>query len=130
MELSRRLCAQSPVPTVGISGEIDVESGPRLAGWLRSLMRARGPVLALDLTGVRFIDCAGASALLATRRIAVHDGGSLHVIAAAPCVRRLIKITGLQLVLGGCPLVPAAAGHDAAPRPRDRVRATGSTAAR
>lgn len=130
MELSMRLCPQSPVPTVGISGEIDVESGPCLAGWLRSLMRAWGPVLALDLTGVRFIDCAGVSALLATRRIALRDGGSLHVIAASPCVRRIIRITGLQPVLGECPLVPADAGDDAAPRPPEGVRAAGSTAAR
>jgi anti-anti-sigma factor len=77
-----------------------LESGPYLASWLRSLLQARGPVLALDLTGVRFIDCAGVSALVASSRAARHDGGRLFVVALSPCARRIIEITRLQEVLG------------------------------
>ena len=62
MELSMELRSVSPVPVVAVGGELDLESGPCLA-WLRSLLRARGPVLALDLTGVRFIDCADGRAM-------------------------------------------------------------------
>ena len=50
MELPMGLRSVSPVLVVAVGGELDLESGPCLAGWLRSLLRARGPVLALDLT--------------------------------------------------------------------------------
>jgi anti-sigma B factor antagonist len=96
MELSVQLRSGSPVPVVAVSGELDLESGPCLARWLRSLLGARGPVLALDLTGVRFIDCAG----VASCRVARQDGGRLFVVALSPCARRIIQITGLQQVLG------------------------------
>ena len=52
MELSVQLRSGSPVPVVAVGGELDVESGLYLAGWLRWLLQARGPVLALDLAGV------------------------------------------------------------------------------
>ena len=66
MELSVQLRSGSRVPVVAVGGELDLESGPCLVGWLRWLLQARGPVLALDLTGVRFIDCAGVGALVAS----------------------------------------------------------------
>jgi len=100
MELSMELRSVSPVPVVAVGGELDLESGPCLAGWLQSLLQARGPVLALDLTGVRFIDCAGVAALLASCRAARDDGGRLFVVALSPCARRIVEITGLQKVLG------------------------------
>ena len=100
MELSVQLRSGSPVPVVAVGGELDLESGPCLARWLRSLRGARGPVLALDLTGVRFIDCAGVGALVASCRAARQDGGRLFVVALSPCARRIIQITRLQQVLG------------------------------
>jgi len=102
MELSMELrsVSVSPVPVVAVGGELDLESRSCLAGWLRSLLWARGPVLALDLTGVRFIDCAGVAALLASCRAARDDGGRLFVVALSPCARRIVEITGLQKVLG------------------------------
>jgi anti-anti-sigma factor len=100
MELSMQLRSVSPVPVVAVGGELDLESGPCLADWLRSLLRARGPVLALDLSGVRFIDCAGVGALLASCRAAREGGGRLFVVALSQCARRIIELTGLQEVLG------------------------------
>jgi anti-anti-sigma factor len=103
MELSLRLRSVSPVPTVYVCGELDLESGPCLVDWLECMMRARGSLLDLDLAGVRFIDCAGVGALLASRRVAQLKGGWLRVIAVSPCVRTIIGLTGLQQVLGECP---------------------------
>ena len=41
MELSVQLRSGSPVPVVAVGGELDVESGLYLAGWLRWLLQAR-----------------------------------------------------------------------------------------
>ena len=88
-----------PGPVVTISGEIDIQSGPQLRDQLMSIIRRRGARLALDLTGVTFIDCAGISVLLAARRRAQLEGGSLRVLRASPRVRRVIALTRLDPVL-------------------------------
>lgn len=99
MDLSTRTRSTFPIPIVEVGGEIDLESGPYLRDQLRSVMRAHGPCLAVDLTGVTFIDCSGVNALLASYRLAQMHGGWMRLIAVSPCVGRIIDITGLQQVL-------------------------------
>ena len=88
-----------PGPVVAISGEIDIQSSPQLRDQLLRVIRRHGAGLALDLAGVTFIDCAGIGVLLATRRRAQLEGGSLRVLRASPCVRRVIALTRLDPVL-------------------------------
>jgi anti-sigma B factor antagonist len=107
VELRTRIQPGSHVVTVEVGGEIDIESGRCLRNRLCFMMWAHGPWLALDLTGVTFIDCSGLGALLATRRLARVRGGWLHLIAVSGCARRLIEITGLQDPLAMPPAVPA-----------------------
>jgi anti-anti-sigma factor len=88
-----------PGPVVTISGEIDIQSGPQLREQLLTVIRRHGARLALDLSGVTFIDCAGINALLATRRRAQLEGGSLCVLRASPRVRHVLALTRLDAVL-------------------------------
>jgi anti-anti-sigma factor len=85
---------------VEIRGELDVLSAPGLRDELLRVIRRRGPRLALDLAGVTFIDCAGIGVLLATRRRAQLEDGSVEVIRAPPRVRRIISLLGLGWALG------------------------------
>jgi anti-sigma B factor antagonist len=85
---------------VEICGEIDVYSAPALRDELLRLIRHCGPRLALDLAGVTFIDCAGISVLLATRRRARLEDGSVKVIRASQRVRRLISLLDLESAFG------------------------------
>jgi anti-anti-sigma factor len=85
---------------VEICGEIDIYSAPALRDELLRVIRHCGPQLALDLAGVTFIDCAGVGALLATRRRAWLEDGSMQVIGASPRVRRLISLLGLEWAFG------------------------------
>jgi anti-sigma B factor antagonist len=88
-----------PGPIVTISGEIDIQSGPQLQDQLLSIIRRHSARLALDLTGVTFIDCAGINVLLAARRRAQLEGGSLRVLWASPRVLRVIALARLHHVL-------------------------------
>jgi anti-sigma B factor antagonist len=88
-----------PGPVVTVSGEIDIQSGPELRDQLLGIIRRHGARLALDLSGVTFIDCAGISVLLATRRRAQLEGGSLRVLRASPRVRRVFALNHLEAVL-------------------------------
>jgi len=98
-----------PGPVVTISGEIDIQSGPQLRDQLMSIIRRHGARLALDLTGVTFIDCAGINVLLAARRRAQLEGGSLRVLRASPRVQRVLALTRLHHVLMPTALPDAAA---------------------
>jgi anti-sigma B factor antagonist len=73
-----------PSPVIEIHGEIDIFSAPELRDELLRVIRRYGPQLALDLAGVTFIDCAGVNMLLATRRRAGLEDGSVDVIRASP----------------------------------------------
>ena len=88
-----------PGPVVTISGEIDIYSGPQLRDQLLDVIRRHGARLALDLSSVTFIDCAGINVLLATRRRAQLEGGSLQVLRASPRVRRVFALNHLEAVL-------------------------------
>ena len=91
-----------PSLIVEIHGEIDIFSAPGLRDELLRVRRRYGPQLALDLdlAGVTFIDCAGVNVLLATRRRAGLEDGSVDVIGASPRVRRVISLLGLEWAFG------------------------------
>jgi anti-sigma B factor antagonist len=112
--------------TVAVGGELDMESGPRLCDELTCMIWANGPHLALDLTGVTFIDCAGLTALLTIRKAVQAQGGWLHLVAVSRCVGRLIKIIGLRDVLATPPPPRRPGDHPEASLVRSGQQATSS----
>ena len=92
----RAAVGPGPAVVVEICGEIDIQSAPELRDELLRVIRRYGPRLALDLAGVRFMDCAGLNVLLATRRRARLEEGSVRVIRASPQVLRMISLAGLE----------------------------------
>jgi anti-anti-sigma factor len=93
---------------VRIGGELDMESAPRLRDELLCVIRRYGPRLALDLGAVRFLDCAGLNALLATRRRAHLEGGWVQVVRGSAQVRRIIALLGLEQAFGPAPVLTSA----------------------
>lgn len=65
---------------VEVSGEIDIASGPKPREELLDVMRRSGARLALDLSGVTFMDCVG---------------GSVRVLRASRPARKVLMLTGL-----------------------------------
>jgi anti-sigma B factor antagonist len=88
-----------PGAVVAVSGEIDIASGPQLRDHLLGVIHRHGTRLVLDLSGVTFIDCAGINVLLAARRRAMLEGGSLRVLRASQRVRKILALTRLDVVL-------------------------------
>jgi anti-sigma B factor antagonist len=87
----------STVPLlVGVSGEIDIASAPKLREELLGAQRRHGARLALDLGGVTFIDCAGVNVLLTARRHARLKGGWVRVARASRRARDILMLTGLH----------------------------------
>lgn len=95
---------------VAVSGELDVDTSPKLEQLLEDLIPGQGNMsVTLDLTDLGFIDSTGVRALLRAQR-AVPEG-RLTLIRPTPQVRRVLDICGLTqtfTVADGSSLSPSA----------------------
>jgi len=93
--------------TLRVSGEIDLYTAPALREAALAALRQHGTTLRIDLRDVTFMDSTGIEVLLATRRRAELEGGSLTLCCLRPAVRRVIEVTGLDRLFT---IVPDASG--------------------
>jgi anti-sigma B factor antagonist len=88
-----------------VSGDLDLETAPRLLAGVEPHLVAGDGDLIIDLSALTFIDSSGLSALIRiNQRVAATDR-RLAIIAPAPHVAKAFEITGLDQIL---PLRPAA----------------------
>ena len=91
----QRTAESERVYRLGLRGELDVESGPRLVNGLRRA-RAGAARLRLDLSGITFIDCSGLTFLLSELHTARENGWPVEVDReVSRSVRRIIQMTGV-----------------------------------
>jgi anti-sigma B factor antagonist len=96
--LSWDIRSNDSVTIVVVEGELDVGTVPGLADRLGPLADQGGHLI-LDMSGVRFCDCAGLSLFLRLEKQAAAADGSLHLAALTAPVRRLIALAKLADVL-------------------------------
>jgi anti-anti-sigma factor len=94
-----------PLPvtvTVAVAGEFDLATADALRDGLLDVLDDQNPaVLEVDLAGITFMDCAGLSALVAVRNVAVQTGRRLRIVHPQPIVHRVLAATGLLTLLAG-----------------------------
>ncbi len=82
--------------TVRVSGELDLDTGPRLREYLAGKVAQCPRVLALDLTEVSFCDSSGLQALVATlRRARLLDRHLVLVVDKEGRLHRLLELAGV-----------------------------------
>ena len=74
------------------SGEIDAHTAPALA----TAIDAAGPEVALDLSGVEFVDSSGLRVLIDAHQRLSEGGGALRLVTPSEPVRRLLEISGVD----------------------------------
>jgi anti-anti-sigma factor len=79
---------------VRLAGEIDIANAASVQGHLGSL--ADLGHLVIDLTGLRFMDSTGLSALIVTHKRAKSLGYSIRLVGAQGPVRRVLEITQID----------------------------------
>lgn len=94
LELSTRRVKDRAV--VSVVGEVDLESASRLGDRALEALRDVSPHLAIDLSGVTFMDSTGIKVLLSIQRRADLASGSFAIAAATRPVRRILSLTGLD----------------------------------
>ena len=115
-----------------LRGELDAANQDLLRCVVRSVLDHHSPrILVLDLSALRFADCAGLSAVLWAHKHLARQGHELVLAGIQPLVRRLLDVTGLDAYLhvstGETPLVTQV---EACPRRHARTEEPGPVQAR
>ncbi len=79
---------------VGLCGELDMADAADVATALIAAASGRTNTI-VDLTGLAFIDCAGAAALARALRRVRRDGGNLLLVGPCPRVLRVFELSRL-----------------------------------
>jgi anti-sigma B factor antagonist len=108
-----------PTATVILDGEIDIAAAPAIRRFLMAATSGGDVHLAVDMSGVTFIDAAGIGVLVAAANRARETGGSVSLLAPSPQVRRVLGVLHLDAILPAAqrPVRPFVAGSAARPLP-------------
>jgi anti-sigma B factor antagonist len=89
-------------------GECDITNASLLREQLLGMLARESARMVVDLSGLEFLDCAGAGALVAVSRRAMLLGGTLAIAAPRAPVARLLQLTGLDQHFAVFPSSPSA----------------------
>ena len=84
---------------VVLDGEIDISTCPAIRRLLMAAISGGNVHLAVDMSGVTFIDAGGIGGLVAAANRARRAGGGLSLLAPSPQVRRLLDVFHLDEIL-------------------------------
>ena len=93
---------RAPPATVVLDGEIDIATSPAIGESLMAAINAGNVHLAVNMSGVVFIDAAGIGVLVAAANRAREAGGGLSLLAPSWQVRRLLDVLHLDGILPAC----------------------------
>lgn len=80
---------------VTLSGELDMATGPQFRAVVDAALSRDRRHIAVDASGLTFIDSSGLVALLSAREQAMALEGSLRLTAASPAVLRVLDMAGV-----------------------------------
>ena len=112
-----------PQAVVRLPEQIDVSNAGEIREELLSVINRGATILIADMTATASCDQAGADAVVRAYQRAAASGTQLRLVVAAPIVRRVLSVNGLDRLIPVYPSLEAAtaAGRPAAaiiPRPR------------
>ena len=87
-----------PPSAVVLDGEIDISTCPAIRRFLLAAISGGHAHLAVDMSGVTFIDASGIGVLVAAASRARQAGGGLSLLAPSPQVRRLLDVFQLDAI--------------------------------
>jgi anti-anti-sigma factor len=105
--LSLDVSARDSTTVVALSGEIDISTIARLRRTLQDLVDDAPVALAVDMSGVGFMDSSGVAVLVATHRRASQRGVAFTLVRPTTIVAKVLALTGVDQLI---PVEPAPAG--------------------
>jgi len=105
--MTTTVVSNPPTATVAVDGETDISNCPAIRRSLMAAIDGGGVHLAVDMSGVTFIDAAGIGVFVAAANRARATGGGLSLLALSRQVQRLLDILHVDATL---PAVQRSAG--------------------
>jgi anti-sigma B factor antagonist len=87
------------VMVLEVIGEVDLYTAPQLEEGLRNAASGTRPLLAVNLTGVAYLDSTALGVLTEVHKHVQSSRGAMVVIATQPTIEKIFRITGLGAVL-------------------------------
>jgi anti-sigma B factor antagonist len=88
------------VVVLRLAGELDLSTAPHLSERIDEVLGDGRTVLVIDLHDVTFCDSTGMSAFIRGHHLSSAAGGALRLTGASGVVARVLKISGLDTLLG------------------------------
>lgn len=92
-ELELAVDASADPVVVAVTGEVDITVADRFRQCLLAQVDDGRRMIVIDLSGLRFMDSSGLSALIDARR-RVGTEGTITIREPTPMVRQLLEVTG------------------------------------
>ena len=96
--MTTTVVSDPPSAAVVLDGEIDISTCPAIRRFLLAAISGGHAHLAVDMSGVTFIDASGIGVLVAAASRARQAGGGLSLLAPSPQVRRLLDVFQLDAI--------------------------------
>jgi anti-sigma B factor antagonist len=90
------------VPLLRVCGEVDLYTAPRLKEAILAALNGTVSSLALDLSGVDFLDSTGLQVLMSAKKRTAERGGEVYVLGVRDHVRRVFILLGLERIFSLC----------------------------
>ena len=83
-----------------LSGEIDHHTAKmRRAELDKFLITMQPDILAIDLSGITFMDSSGIGLIIGRYKLIKECGGRLEIRSPQPYIRRMLKISGIERIV-------------------------------
>ncbi len=106
MQITER--TEETIPIISLTGDIDLESSPKLRDFLKPKATQKTSRLLLDFTGVNYIDSSGLATLIEYFQAVQGSGGKLALACLSPRVKNVFEIVRLEQIFSLYPDIPAA----------------------
>lgn len=80
---------------ISVEGELDLHSTPALTEEIASALNQEPPRVAIDLTGVSFMDSTALGVLVSSLKRAKERGGDLALVGASGSPLKVLSLTGM-----------------------------------
>ena len=80
---------------VSVVGEVDVATAPQFRDRIWEAIGEGPAIVAVDLTGVTFIDSTALGVLIEGKELCDAEGGTMRIALSEPRILKVFEITGL-----------------------------------
>jgi len=98
MDLQVNVRTEGPVTILGVGGEVDLYTAPRLEEALSRATSGPRPLVVVDLTGTTYLDSTALRVLTSHLKRAREQHGEIVLVSTDPRLSKIFAITGLHQV--------------------------------